>query len=129
MMIGWQSTPDDDTWTNWSPLNGPPAGIGSAATARNQDGRLDFFGTDKRGKLWINWQTVAGRSWANWADLTSNSGPLNSVTAERNADGRLELVAVDSYGYAKRRRQLTPGGSWESWSELGSTWDKTRFRP
>ncbi|MFC0626040.1 FG-GAP-like repeat-containing protein [Kribbella deserti] len=123
--IGWQTAPDDDTWSHWSWLNGSGPGL-SAAAARNQDGRLDLVGSNGYGHFWINWQTEAGQAWANWTRLTDTGTGVASVAADANADGRLQVVAVDWSGKVYQRRQHNPGGGWSGWTSVDLTTDALR---
>ncbi|MFC4504841.1 MULTISPECIES: S8 family serine peptidase [Streptomyces] len=88
----------------------------SIAAARNDDGRLEMFGTNNGDDIWHRFQTTAGSSsWSGWSQF---DGALRSVAAETNADGRVELFGVNSAGNIWHRWQTSPGGSWSGWSQL-----------
>ena len=97
-------------WKVTSPLLGvlplgPPI-----AVARNQDGRLEFFGTDDAGNLWNTHQRTVSGDMVRWTMLEPGPG-WQSVTAASNQDGRIELFAVHGSGTVMRRAQTAPNSS------------------
>jgi metallophosphoesterase (TIGR03767 family) len=92
-----------------------PIRVPKLATARNTDGRVDLFGLNDDGQLFLRWQTIPGGTWSAW---TQQDGGMTSLAMEANADGRLELFGVNAAGEVFHKKQLTPGGSWPVWSRL-----------
>lgn len=88
-----------------------PYELGSPiAVARNDDGRLELFGTDADGNLYQNSQsTVSGNLTPTWQKL--NSGGWQSVAAKTNNDGRVELFAIDNLDTIRFVSQTSPGSS------------------
>ena len=95
-------------------VNSPLLGVfplGSAiSVARNQDGRLEFFGTDDAGNLWNNHERTASGDLMRWTMLEQGPG-WQSVTAASNQDGRIELFAIHGSGTVTRRAQTAPNSS------------------
>jgi hypothetical protein len=87
-------------------LDAPTPWGSPLAVARNQDGRLEFFGADAAGNLWNNHQTTVGGNLAKWTLLEEGPG-WQSVTAATNQDGRIEVFAVQSFLHAVVRRTQT----------------------
>jgi metallophosphoesterase (TIGR03767 family) len=88
-----------------------PVPLGSPiAVARNQDGRLELFGTDSAGNLWNTHQRTVSGDLVRWAMLEPGPG-WQSVTAAPNQDGRIELFALDGLGNVVRRAQTAPNSS------------------
>lgn len=55
-------------WSVWSVLPGAPALVDLSAI-KNDDGRLEVFGTDTGGATGHMWQQAAGKNWSTWAPL------------------------------------------------------------
>ncbi|MEP7161754.1 MAG: alkaline phosphatase family protein [Dermatophilaceae bacterium] len=97
-------------WKVTSPLLGVFP-LGSAfSVARNQDGRLEFFGIDDAGNLWNTHQRTASGDMVRWTMLEQGPG-WQSVTAASNQDGRIELFAIHGSGTVTRRAQTAPNSS------------------
>ncbi|MFJ9179323.1 alkaline phosphatase family protein [Streptomyces sp. NPDC102360] len=97
-------------WRVTSPLLGVfPLGS-SISVARNQDGRLEFFGIDDAGNLWNTHERTASGDLVRWTILDQGPG-WRSVTAAGNQDGRIELFAIHGSGTVTRRAQATPNAS------------------
>lgn len=92
------------------PLDAPPPLGSPIAVARNQDGRLELFGTDAAGNLWNTHQRTASGDLVRWTMLEPGPG-WQSVTAAPNQDGRIELFAVDDRGGVTRRAQTVANSS------------------
>jgi hypothetical protein len=86
------------------PLHAPTPLGSPLAVGRNQDGRLELFGTDAAGNLWNTHQRTASGDLVRWTLLEPGPG-WQSVTAASNQDGRIELFAIDSSGTLTRRAQ------------------------
>ncbi len=97
-------------WKVTSPLLGVVPLGSSIAVARNQDGRLEFFGTDDAGNLWNTHQRTVSGDMVRWTMLQQGPG-WQSVTAASNQDGRIELFAVHGSGTVIRRAQTAPNSS------------------
>lgn len=85
---------------------------------RNEDGRLEEFRCDDRGRVLCRWQTAPNNGWSDWVELVTNApGAFDTLAGARNADGRLEVVAFHSaYGVEFRTWQTAPGeGPWVPW--------------
>jgi hypothetical protein len=89
------------------PLHAPTPLGSPLAVGRNQDGRLELFGTDAAGNLWNTHQRTASGDLVRWTLLEPGPG-WQSVTAASNQDGRIELFAIDSSGTLTRRAQTEP---------------------
>jgi len=92
------------------PLHAPHPLGSPVAVARNQDGRLELFGTDTSGSLWNTGQAAVGGALKSWTKLDGGPG-WQSVTAAGHQDGRIELFALDGTGTVNRRTQSAPGSS------------------
>jgi metallophosphoesterase (TIGR03767 family) len=92
------------------PLNAPSPLGSPIAVARNQDGRLEFFGTDAAGNLWNTHERTVSGDLVRWTMLEQGPG-WQSVTAASNQDGRIELFAIDSSGTITRRSQTAANSS------------------
>ena len=88
------------------PLNAPTPFGSPLAVARNQDGRLELFGTDAAGNLWNTHQRTVSGDLVNWTLLEQGPG-WQSVTAATNQDGRIELFAINSFLHSVVRRTQT----------------------
>lgn len=92
------------------PLHAPHPLGSPVAVARNQDGRLELFGTDAAGNLWNTGQLTVGGGLRSWTKLAEGPG-WQSVTAACHQDGRVELFALNGTGTVTRRAQTGPGSS------------------
>jgi hypothetical protein len=122
----WQTTPGQNTWSDWSPLGTPidqqepgeqPV-VGSSA-----DGRLVLLTTDAEGAVWHRWQQTVSdsNSCAPWAALDRSANQFTEVTIGLDATGRLVLVAPSLDNGLWHTAQTAPGArTWASWSSLGS---------
>ncbi|MFE0513296.1 TIGR03767 family metallophosphoesterase [Streptomyces sp. NPDC058964] len=92
------------------PLHAPHPLGSPIAVARNEDGRLELFGTDAQGNLWNTSQRTAGGDLQTWTKLADGPG-WQSVTAGSHRDGRVEVFALDGNGFVTRRAQTSAGSS------------------
>ncbi len=98
-------------WRVTSPLLPMAFPLGSSiSTARNADGRLEFFGTDDAGNLWNTHERTVSGDLVRWTMLDQGPG-WQSVSAASNRDGRIELIAVHGSGTVTRRAQTAPSSS------------------
>jgi hypothetical protein len=122
----WQMFDGGVVWSSWTWL-GLPTGQPSnfffnapCAVARNADGRLEVFLSDRFGALWHIWQVRAGGAWSSWRKFPLEFGTLSSPAVARNADGRLEVfVGAGVDGAVWHTWQQPAGGAWTNWRSLG----------
>jgi metallophosphoesterase (TIGR03767 family) len=92
------------------PLHAPHPLGSPVAAARNQDGRLELFGTDASGNLWNTSQSAVSGDLNPWTKIAGGPG-WQSVTGSVHQDGRVEVFALDGAGTVNRRTQSGAGSS------------------
>ena len=89
------------------PLSAPVQLGSPIAVARNDDGRLELFGTTRSGDLYRTGQKTAGGGLLPWTKI--GSGGYRSVATGTNRNGEVALFAVTPSDTLDLRRQTTAG--------------------
>jgi hypothetical protein len=118
------------SWSSWQMVAipdypDPLKDYGFEAIGRNEDGRLEAFGSN--GAIWQTFQTSPAGAWNKWVSRGSPSGrDAVSPTLGSNADGRLELFVASSDGANTDNNEIwhvwqtAPNNGWSGWSSLGA---------
>jgi hypothetical protein len=96
----------------------------------NENGSLEVFASDHRGRVWHAWQKVGNdmatvqnngvSPWSAWSDAFSYDLPAvnESLAIARNQDNTLQAFAATAKG-VYTARQEAPGGTWSHWAVMG----------
>lgn len=96
----------------------PPKLTGSIAAARNEDGRLEVYGTTDKGELWNCWETTAGKhDWSVWKRIGGTG--LSSPVATVLANGAIAVLTSGSGKALSLAHQKSPGKAPWIWQKLG----------
>ena len=129
---GWylrQKAPNG-SWSSWQMVPipdypDPNKGYGFDAIGRNEDGRLEAFGSD--GAIWQTFQTSPGGAWNKWISR-GNPRDRNAIrpAVASNADGRLELFVASNDGVDPDNNEIwhvwqtAPNNGWSAWRSMGA---------
>lgn len=97
-------------WSDWQNLGGTD----TIEVARNEDGRLEAFGTLATKPRHI-YETSPGGPWSGWVDFDGN---FHFLKVGSNLDGRLEIVGLRTDFSILHRWQNAPNSGWSGWTDL-----------
>ncbi|WP_328522713.1 S8 family serine peptidase [Kribbella sp. NBC_00359] len=118
-----QTAVNADTWTTITPLADPTgrAFMNEIAVARDSSGKLELFGTDGGGVLWVRVENTPSSDghFDPWTTLPLFPKLLLHLTAALNANNLLMVAGVDEHGETWQCSQDPRTAVFTNWSKVG----------